>query len=185
MNTDRQPAAKIRLRDALRRLRERLDVTQERMAQYMGVTVRSIARWETEADSLEFDFLIRLRHLAIEAEEEDLAEYFHRMIGEAWLNDEYADESLATYDFLPANLEEMRYVGELLRRLRSLDSAIEPAIRNLDELIQEREAREEEQRKADEQAARQSPRPKLRDKLRARAKGKEEKHEEKRTKKKG
>jgi transcriptional regulator with XRE-family HTH domain len=135
----------MRLRDALRQLREALDFTQEQMARRMGTTVRTIARWESgPVNSLPLEMLILLRHVAIQANQEALAEYFNDSLYETYARDD-AELAASVQWFLPSNLREMHLIDEFLRRLRKSDQAIAPVIMHLDDLRRERI--EEEQRK--------------------------------------
>jgi hypothetical protein len=123
--------------------------------------------------------LVRLRHAAVQAEDEDLAEYFdHLVLARGPSDPDRAEAEIAIYDFLPGNLKEMRYVAELLRRIRADDPAIEPALRHMDQLIEETRARMNEEWAR--QRASRPPRPKLRDRLLAVKREREEREERER-----
>jgi transcriptional regulator with XRE-family HTH domain len=156
----------LELREAIRHLREALGFTQEVFAWRMGVTVRTIAKWESSGlKSLPPNDLIHLRHVAIEAEAEDLAAYFDELFQATG-----CDECSATvhvYEFLPGNSFEMTVVMELLRRLRKGDPAIEPILRGIYELWEQHraEVRAEVQAERERREAQPNKSASLRDRI--------------------
>jgi transcriptional regulator with XRE-family HTH domain len=129
------------LRDVLQELRDALHCTQEQMARRMGVTVRTIARWESgPVSSLPLGMLIHLRHVAIQVCREDLAGYFDVLLQKSRADDDANDLVLAAgvYGYLPANRRELELMGEFLSRIREADPEIEPVLARLDELRKQR-----------------------------------------------
>jgi transcriptional regulator with XRE-family HTH domain len=173
------PYSEIKIRDALRRLRELLGLTQEQLARSMGVTVRSVARWETQAESLPLEVLVRLRHKAIELGDEALFEYFERMVRSATSDDDEADLAVAVHDMTPGNLKEIKLVVELLRRVREDDPEVQPVVQEIEKLIQKTQILLAEQFRARKAAAKQPPGPTAKERILAAAKKtqKEQEHE--------
>lgn len=155
----------VELREALRRLRAELGLTQEQMSRRIGITTRSAARWESgSVDSLPPGQLINLRHLAIQTENEELAEYFHELLMETYATGgEAAETEAAVYELMPNNLPEWQAVSELLHRMREDDPAIRPVVSQIAEL---RKQRQEEERKEEERRRASMPKPRpLRERL--------------------
>lgn len=130
----------LELREALQHLREELGLTQEQMARRVAVTTRTIARWESGlVETLPIGQLVRLRHLAIQAENEDLADYFNELVTDSYARGGGdAETEAAVYELMPGNLAEWQVVGELLRRMREDDPAIKPVVSLISELLKQR-----------------------------------------------
>jgi transcriptional regulator with XRE-family HTH domain len=129
----------MHLREALRQLREALGETQEQMARRMGATVRTIARWESgPVNSLPAGMLIHLRHVAIQANREDLAGYFDGLLPKSYGDDDAMDVAASVHRYLPANRRELELMGELLDGIRKADPEIEPILTQLDQLRKQR-----------------------------------------------
>lgn len=65
----------------LRELRKEKDVTQEALAEYLGVSNRSISRWETGKTMPDFDLLL------------ELAQYYHVEVGEILTGERQTSEA--------------------------------------------------------------------------------------------
>jgi len=64
------------LPEAVKRLRQHLNLKQIEFAQHLGISLPSAWRYENEARSLPVAVLLKLHSLAVEHGEEDLAELF-------------------------------------------------------------------------------------------------------------
>jgi transcriptional regulator with XRE-family HTH domain len=134
---------------ALQVLRAELRLTQEQLARRVGVTTRTIARWESGlVGSLPAGQILALRNLAIETENEDLADSFNELLHG---DPDETDLETAVHGLFPGNLAELQAVSELLLRMRRNDPAISPILSQISELRlrrQEAERQEEERRRA-------------------------------------
>jgi transcriptional regulator with XRE-family HTH domain len=127
--------ATVNLRDALRRLRERLDFTQEQMARFLNMSTRSVARWETEAGSLPLWQLMRLRLMAVWSDDESLVGSFDQLMLASGLDESFIEGLLR-------NARELELVKTLLGHMRAQDPEIEPVLREIQKLIDEDRAYE-------------------------------------------
>jgi transcriptional regulator with XRE-family HTH domain len=163
--------------DAIRRLRNDLGITQEQLARRMGCTTRNVAKWESgKLESLPPDVVMQLRHVAIQAEDEDLAAYFTELFGQTgWDPNSVV---VNAYQFLPGNLLEMQVVGELLLRLRNNDPAIDPILSQIHALSDQRRVEEEKEIER-QRAARPKRSGSLRDRILAMRAEKQKAHSKK------
>jgi hypothetical protein len=119
--------------------------------------------------------------MAVQAEDENLAEYFHHMARAAYARSMDADAEMAGDDMLPGNLREMAAVSELLRCMREDDPEAQPVLREIQKLLDRRRALlEEERERARQAAAQQPPGPTQRDRLLAKLRATDPEDERKR-----
>jgi DNA-binding transcriptional regulator YiaG len=159
VNTPSQEKSKImaerqQLRVVIKHLRGVLSLTQEQLARRMGTVVRTVARWESESepvDSLPAEVVMQLLHLAVEAEDGASFHYFQERVSEICRGPDATEWTRHVFRFLPWNQKEIEAVGELLRRMREGDPAIRPILKQLDALLKQRVADEEQVRQEEAQ----------------------------------
>src|SRR4030095_4318801 len=131
--------SEMTLRDALRALRSKLGLTQQQFSQKMGLSLRTVAASETgSVASLPADVLMHLHFLAIDADADDLADFFVESLLANYANRDARELGGLVCSFLPLNLKEMRVVGELLRLMRDQDPDIKPIIEEIQLLVERR-----------------------------------------------
>jgi transcriptional regulator with XRE-family HTH domain len=127
------------LGEHIKKLREALGgISQERFARRLGTTVRTIARWEA-AEDLSPAILSRLHSIAQGAGAFELADFFEERL-RADLDWQEGDSFGVDDAHEPGNADERQLVGELLRRYRGEDPAIQPFIEQLWAWMAERDA---------------------------------------------
>ena len=116
------------LKGAFHQLRAFLgDLSQEQFARKLGITVRTVARWES-GQALSPRILSQMMSMARGVSAWDAAEWFKRELRAALKlgPDERLNEELA-----PETTEEHALIGEFLRRYRSKDPLLQPLVEQL------------------------------------------------------
>jgi transcriptional regulator with XRE-family HTH domain len=113
-------------RQLVRRVRHALgDISQEQLARRMGITLRTVTRWENgEMSDLPLRALARLRHTLYQP---DVDEYDDEKLGwelESAILDKLQKETKAL-EFLPQTHGEMLLVSRLLTEMRRPEPDIE------------------------------------------------------------
>jgi transcriptional regulator with XRE-family HTH domain len=112
----------------LRQLRQSLGgISQERLAHRMGVTTRTVARWEKDPARIPTDGLMKLRVAALELGQVEIAERFTDLLQLRT----HANTMGGLLGLAPLGPEEIAVVAELLTHWRRRTEGIQPILNKL------------------------------------------------------
>jgi len=138
----RQSKAAMQARVAFFELRKRLDMNQQELANRLGISLRTITRYESEGAPISLSMLSKMTRLAKDTGHADLAAKMEHSFQEIFKMRLGAELILPDLDEDRNDLERLR---ELLRSFRDLWNVFQPEIneaeqrirRRLDELLSE------------------------------------------------
>jgi transcriptional regulator with XRE-family HTH domain len=125
--------------DAIKELRVALGISQETLAHRIGVTLRTVARWET-GDRVPLEGLAKLLNVAYEVlptipPTDTPTAFVDHFVGAIA---SIIDPVLSSGNILPSSVRELILVNEFLLRLRSGSPEIAPIVKRLDKWAAER-----------------------------------------------
>lgn len=121
---------------AMFQLRQRLGITQQQFADLLGISLRSITRYESGGDPLTPLVLTKLTQAAVEAGHKDLAHTFHRTFLEIF-SLRLSAGSVSLEEHVSPDLSQQR-LRELLRSFRDLWDVFQPSLNETEERIRKR-----------------------------------------------